>query len=48
MLLEHLFCKAQYIFVSLWQAGYKHMLPCVYEFLYYKIVLIHKNVLVIF
>lgn len=48
MLLKSLFCTAQYMVVSLWQTGYKHMLPCIYEGLYYKPVLIHENVLVIF
>lgn len=48
MLLEHLFCKVQYMFVSLWQAGYKHIFAYVYEILYYKIVVIHKNVFVVF
>lgn len=48
MLLEHIFCKMQYMFVSFCQAGYKHMFPCTYEVLYYKIVLILKKVFVIF
>lgn len=48
MLLKCLFCMAQYMVVSLWQTGYKHRHPRIYDALYYKPVLIHENVRVIF
>lgn len=35
MLLKCLFCMAWYMVVSLWQIGYKHVFPCIYDVLYY-------------
>lgn len=48
MLLKGLFCMAQCMVGSIWQTDYQHMLPCICDSLYYKPVLIHENVLVIF